>query len=517
MLKNIFFIMTLIFVGICHSQQITWSKPFTLSQTGLFAAEPEIMVNENGTIIAVWSINNGTNFVIQASRSTDGGRTWTNPQDLSETIAGEDARNPRLAINDNDAAIVIWEKRVGANIRVQRSYSTNGGVSWSSPPVEISPPGDADSTKLVFNNNGNAVAVWRLLSGGIYETEVSRSPDNGNNWSTTTLSPIGITTENPDVCLNNSDEAIAIWEQTVGLDVLIRERHSANAGVSWTPVTDISPAGDDYTQGKIALNENSVGIVVWKIMSAGIQTVQMRNTLDAGVSWKPVQDLSVSQVGLYTPFITINNSNHAVAFWTRNISGNPIPETSYTKDSGGNWSTPRILSPNDSINDHPEITMNNNDIVVPLYAQKINAQLITQTSASFDGGVNWTIPQYISQPGADENFHDVTANDSNVILGIWDRDGIIQVSYATIINLSSSQFSQRSVFQNQLVNGITWQPSAGSILYRVYSDPSLTDLLYEGTDLYYYDGAKKGQSKTYYFVLVDSNGNESIAEVVTIP
>ena len=75
--------MTLIFFGICHSQQVIWSTPQNISASGNDSAYAELVVNENGRAVAVWQSQVGGNDVIRESHSSDGGVTWSTPTTLS--------------------------------------------------------------------------------------------------------------------------------------------------------------------------------------------------------------------------------------------------------------------------------------------------------------------------------------------------------------------------------------------------------------------------------------------------
>ena len=80
MVKNIFFIMTLIFVGLCHSQQVIWSTPQNISLSGHHSGSAQVVVNENRIAVAVWKSQIAGHDVIRESHSTDGGASWSPPR-----------------------------------------------------------------------------------------------------------------------------------------------------------------------------------------------------------------------------------------------------------------------------------------------------------------------------------------------------------------------------------------------------------------------------------------------------
>src|SRR5262249_48407326 len=64
----------------------TWSKPADLSNTPGATADPAIAVGKDGSIVVVWTDAGTENHPdIFAVRSTDGGKTWSKPADVSAT------------------------------------------------------------------------------------------------------------------------------------------------------------------------------------------------------------------------------------------------------------------------------------------------------------------------------------------------------------------------------------------------------------------------------------------------
>ena len=522
MLKNIFFIMTLIFIGICHSQQITWSSPYDLSASGEDNKQAKLMVNENGTAVAIWIRSDGTHDRIQESHSSNGGATWSTPKFISD--AGQNADSPALAINNN-VVIAVWTRYNSTHYIIQEKHSTNGGIGWSTAQ-DLSLSGqNASAPDIALNDIGKSVVVWTRYDGSDWVIQERHSADGGASWPNppTQRSTGGQDSYIPKVAMNNSDETIVIWQRSDSTHNLIRECYSPNAGTNWIGPQVLSTPGQNAAEAQVIINNNGVGIVVWKRNNGLYDVVQSIRSPDAGASWVALTDLSISTQDSYFPEIALNDNNNAVAIWTTYNGANYILKRKYSTDGGATWSAVYDLTPlGQSAQKYPQIVMNNNDVVVPFWALNNGTNFIAQAAVSFDGGISWAPTQDLSAPGQNTQSHQITMNNNRRdIIGIWRRSNgtndIIQEVHVITLSVSGNQFSKRSLFQNQIVNELLWDAEPAAIFYRVYANVALTDLIYEGTDLYHYDGVKKGQIKTYYIVWVDGSGNESSPAVVNIP
>jgi hypothetical protein len=140
-----------------------WSTPVAnLSEAGEDAGSPQVAVDANGTAIAVWNRSDGSNTIVQASSRPSGG-SWTTPADnLSE--AGQDAWAPQVSVDANGAATVVWNRYDGSNFIIQSSRSADG-VTWDTP-VDLSDPlQDALAPQVTVGPSGLVTAVWERSNG----------------------------------------------------------------------------------------------------------------------------------------------------------------------------------------------------------------------------------------------------------------------------------------------------------------------------------------------------------------
>lgn len=141
---------------------------------------------------------------IVASRSRDGGRTWTRPTTVAPYAPGNDtsmiAANPQRA-GHAYAVWANWDHSYTFPMTATASFSrtTDGGRTWS-PPLVIDRPGptsvDQAPRLLVLPDGTLLIVVARGdLAAGIGSLHALRSVDDGRTWQPAVLAgsqPIGM-------------------------------------------------------------------------------------------------------------------------------------------------------------------------------------------------------------------------------------------------------------------------------------------------------------------------------------
>ena len=168
--------------------------------------------------VIVWRRFNGANTIVQASRSTDAGQTWSTPVDLS--APGQGAISPRVALAGS-AAVVIWRRSDGANFIAQASRSTDAGQSWSTP-VDLSAPGRDVTAPQVATNGSTAVGTWYRSNGTSMIVQSTRSSDGGLTWEAPVdLSAPGQNAFYPQVAVSRSTAVVA-WYRSNGSTYIVQ-------------------------------------------------------------------------------------------------------------------------------------------------------------------------------------------------------------------------------------------------------------------------------------------------------
>lgn len=228
------------------------------------ATDPWVTFGPGGTVYQVALSTSGESFAagstnaILASRSTDGGRTWTNPAtvilDTNPFFNDKEA----ITADPNDArfAYVVWDRLDSTGHGTSYfARTTDGGVTWE-PARAIYDPGAQASTisNLVrVLPNGTLVNLFAQLSGNASQGQVMviRSTDRGATWSgsirVASLMPLGArdpTTGQairdgsivPSMAVAPDGTLYVVWQDArfTGARDAIAISRSADGGLTWS-------------------------------------------------------------------------------------------------------------------------------------------------------------------------------------------------------------------------------------------------------------------------------------------
>jgi PKD domain len=184
-----------------------WAEPDDLSDTGEDAREPAVAMNEAGEAVAAWTRFNGSNYIAQAA-ARPAGADWAEPDDLSD--AGEDAREPSVAIDEAGEAVAAWTRFNGSNYIAQAAVRP-AGDEWSNAD-DLSAPGQTSSDPVVATNVAvGAVAMWFRFGAGNFRVQATVRPP-GDEWpKPDTLSAAGERAAFPNLALDAAGDAIAVF------------------------------------------------------------------------------------------------------------------------------------------------------------------------------------------------------------------------------------------------------------------------------------------------------------------
>jgi uncharacterized protein YheU (UPF0270 family) len=315
-----------------------WSDPASLmgnispdgTDVSIFGL-PQVALNNQGEAVIVWAQSDGSND--QIFRSEYRGGAWSDPGGLSVNISpnGEDATSPQVSMNDEGEAIIVWSQSDGSNAQIFRSEYRNG--SWSDPSSltdNFSPNGeDAQSPNVTLNDNGDAVIVWRQSDGA--NDQLFRSEYFNNSWAdpadlSDNFTPGGQNATMHDLALNDSGEAVIVWEQSDGTN--LQTFRSERREDSWVDPEDLGQSfsfdGEDARNPKVAIDNTGEAIVVWRQLDPDAGLSIFRSEYREG-SWKDPLNLSdnISPDVGFSQFATVamNDNGEAVIVWRHSGGG----------------------------------------------------------------------------------------------------------------------------------------------------------------------------------------------------
>jgi hypothetical protein len=315
---------------------VTWSvsqAPFaectggTAANGGGFqrATDPWVTISPDGTAYQMGLVTNGSSFAagssnaMTVSRSTDGGRTWSNP--VSLITDGSPFFNDKNAITADplDARFVyaVWDRlQQNVNGPAYFARTTDGGATWE-PAKSIFDPGSQRQTignLIRVLPNGTLVNLFTQLDGTNTQNptgtlRVIRSTDRGATWSApTTISshqPLGA--RDPATARQVRDGSVlaqmaagpdgslhVVWQDArfTGVRDSIAYSRSADAGLTWTaPVrVNANPGVIAFMPQVHVLANGTIGVAYYDFRSdtpdpATLHTDYWLARSSDGVTW----------------------------------------------------------------------------------------------------------------------------------------------------------------------------------------------------------------------------------------
>lgn len=414
-----------------------WSTPVNLSEAGSGSGGPQIAIDGSGNAVAIWRRYDGNNDIAQSSWSDDGGASWSASVSLSEP--GEGASNPRIVIDESGVAHAMWNRYDGNDGRVQYTRTIDGGVTWSAPVNLSTSGGSAQRPHIAVDGSGNLIAVWVRDDGNNDIAQASRSTNSGVSWSTPVdLSLTGENAGSPRVAADGSGNIVAVWTRSDGSNQRIQASRSTNGGASWSTPAYLSESGVASEHPRVAIDDLGNAIAVWAYDPYAEVRVQASKLAVGSASWSAPVNVSAAGNSAATPQVAIDGSGTAVAVWRYYGVDGTMIQSSRLASGGASWSVPAQLSVYPGSSDNPQVAASGSGNAVAVWQQSNGSNPIIRFSQSTDGGLSWTVPTELSEPGQSAITPEVAVDESGNAVALWRRSNgdndIIQASRSSAIN-----------------------------------------------------------------------------------
>ena len=278
----------------------------TLSAPREDAFGPQIGVDADGDAVVTWYRSDGTNQRVQSR-----GRSASGALGVIQTLsaAGEDVIHPQIAVAPAGHAIITWSRSDGANLRVQSRHRYPSG--FLDPVRTLSAAGEnAINPRVAVDDDGEPVFTWARSDGTHARAQGSR----GGRSAVHTLSAAGQHVAWPDVDVDSNGDAVFSWQRSTGSHWRIQTRALSVGGVL-TAVQNLSASGEGAAGARVAVDDAGDAVFSWHLYDEFMFVgTQARSRSAAGVL-SAVQTLaSGSDVG--NSRVDTDSNGDAVFTWT---------------------------------------------------------------------------------------------------------------------------------------------------------------------------------------------------------
>jgi hypothetical protein len=391
---------------------------------------PEMIVSSDG-IFALWVETTSGRSNIFFSKSTDGGNTFDNPINLSESIKGQSAY-PALVQKDKNI-YVVWQSSLSGTASVFLTKSTDGGTSFEKPTLL------SDVSKL------SAFPQIAISDNHVYSTWVEKSDDNSTNIVFTKSDNKGLSFGAPLYVTHNTansgipkiiaegNQVYLAWEDNNKGNFEIFLSKSDDSGVSFHIPYDISSNVGQSGTPQIIVSHDNV-YAVWMDNTSGNYDILFAKSTDGGKSFGMPVNVSNAHSDSGYPQFTVSGNNIYVT-WTQTMSSqNYDVFFTKSKDNGDTFDKPVNLSSNSGGSGWPKIMSDGN-----IYISWIDSTpgkfdiFITKSS---DGGMTFENPTNVSNT-KNESYDNKIVALNNIVYMVWQED---QGGNHTIVFSKSTTF-----------------------------------------------------------------------------
>ena len=312
----------------------TWTKRLDVSPTAGVSTRPRVAVEKSGAIDVVWTDTayGVLNPEIFFTRSTDNGRTWATPINISQTAGA--SKDPELAVGPDDSIHVIFSDTptTSPSRDVYYTSSTDGGKTWSKDrQLEnvSNTPTDSSEPTLAIAPDGTVNAAWKeedpspAAKHQIYYAQRSQS-----GWSTSThISNSHRYSYHPVIACGSTGKVYINW-----LDRADREGAAdvwcigLNGNAPLPQPIRVTDTGSIASSAEMTTDKSDRTAVVWPDRSLGVTLPRIRLRMLSKAMKSPRRPIKVSHSSAIqlAPALAIDGDKLTVVWEERSLNSNPI-------------------------------------------------------------------------------------------------------------------------------------------------------------------------------------------------
>jgi hypothetical protein len=341
-----------IFFSFSHDGGQTFTTK-NISNTPTANSEDVQISVEGNNVYLVWKDRPFGNDDILFARSTDGGLTFSEPDNIRNDPAG--SQDPQISSEGNNV-YVVWREFISPPNRfdIFISMSTDGGQTFSEADNIGNNPDDAFNPQISSQGN-NVYVVWEndITTSDTTDIFFSFSQDGGQTFS----DPFNISNSTGDSVdpqiSSEGNNVYVVWQDRTPGNTGILFARSIDGGLTFGEPDNISEDTAFFANPQISSEGNTV-YVVWQSDNGDILFAR---SIDGGLTFGEPDNISEGNTGFSELPQISSEGNNVYVVWQGFISDNRDIFFSFSHDGGETFSTPPDnLSNNAGSSQNPQIS-----------------------------------------------------------------------------------------------------------------------------------------------------------------
>ena len=427
---QVFAVVVLGLFGICASTEAqVFSPAKNVSNNSDYSFTPQVAVDAAGNIYAVWEDDTANNSNILFSRSTDGGAAFSAPRNLSNSSGW--SFGPRLLVDSQGGINVVWVDPTPGNQDIFFTRSTDGGLTFSMPQNLSNDPADSGNPQMAADSSGNISVVWENddVTNGVLFTH---STDG-----TTFSAPVNLAKNpsgsfGPQIAVGADGSINVAWEDDFNFQSDISFSRSTDKGATFsTPKNVSSNAGNSFVT-QIAVDLSGNIYVAWMDNTPGNYAILLSRSADQGVTFSSPKNLSNSPGDSGNPQIGVDANGGTYVIWQQNVPPASNKDIFFIRSSDGvNFSAPMNLSNNAGNSLNPWMVVDTAGGINVGWTDSTPGRADIFFARSLDAGVTFAT-QNLSNDSGSSSDSQLAADKNGNLNVVWSDDtpGVNQVLFS---------------------------------------------------------------------------------------
>ncbi len=348
-------------------------------------------------VCTVWQDNTPGSPDIFFARSTDGGLTFSEPENISENTGA--SIEPKV-VCEGDNVYVVWydTTTTTGNSDIFFARSTDGGLTFSDPKNISENTGNSVLPQISIEGD-NVYVVWHddTDNPDIPDIFFARSIDGGLTFSEPeNISENTGRSEQPQISAEGNNVYIVWQDTTPGINFDIFSSRSIDGGLTFSEPENIS----ENTEGSFAPQISSDGdnvYVVWYDTAPGSPDIFFARSTDGGLTFSDPKNISENTGGSQIPQIS-SNGNNVYVVWedTTTTDGNSDIFFARSTDGGLTFSEPKNISESTGISSTTQISSDGDNVYV-VWHDDTPGNFDIFFARSTNGGLTFSEPENLSE------------------------------------------------------------------------------------------------------------------------